>query len=57
MIYYKDKTFCPFFDECHFGKNCHRALTNEIWKRAQQVDLPIAQFVDKPDCFLDKRDI
>lgn len=57
MICYKDKTFCSFYDECQDRANCFRALTDIIKENAQKIGMPISQFVDKPDCFLDKRDI
>jgi len=51
MIHYKDRTFCPFHEECLDGKNCNRALTIEIEQKANSLGLPISQFKDAPDCF------
>ena len=59
MICYRDMTFCPFWDECKDGKECFRALTNEVWNKAHKWwgldkskdDIPICLFTEKPDCF------
>lgn len=51
MLCYKDMTFCGFFDECEDGKDCHRALTEEIQTDAAQFILQVCQFTDKPECF------
>ena len=42
MITYKDKTFCSNKD-CSKFKNCERALTKEIQKKANAVGLLIMQ--------------
>ena len=52
---YRDMTFCPYNDDCHSGKDCPRALTDEVWKQAEMwwgsKDAPIAIFTEKPWCF------
>ena len=50
MLCYRDMRFCPFYESCVFNARCIRALTPEVIKRAKQIDMPIAQFIDKPDC-------
>lgn len=54
MLCYKDMTFCKFYTECEKGAGCFRALTPDVRARAKSIDLPISQFVDKPECFEDK---
>ena len=55
MICYKDKTFCPFYQNCKEGKTCDRALTPEVidqavkWWRGKGA--PIAQYAEKPKCW------
>jgi len=61
MICYRDMTFCPFNGCKRFGVDCHRSLTEDVRREANEwwgVDgeAPIAQFVDKPDCYEEKDD-
>lgn len=51
MFSYKDKTFCPFYEECEEGTGCHRALTDEVASDAKRFGLPICQFLKKPCCY------
>jgi len=52
MLSYKDKTFCPFSDECFDGEACHRALTKEVFEGSDKTGLPICQYVAPPkECF------
>jgi hypothetical protein len=55
MICYKDSTFCSFWKDCQDGKNCSRALTNELIKKANKWwgsdNAPICIFIEKPNCF------
>ena len=54
MIGYKDMTFCSFWESCKDGKKCFRALTKEVQENAEKwwgsKEVPICQYVDKPDC-------
>lgn len=43
MTCYRDKTFCEG-DGCAKFEQCHRALKPEVWKRAEEIGLPIARF-------------
>ena len=52
MICYKDRTFCNF--GCS-NKDCPRNLTDNMRKEAEEKGLPISQYVDKPDCFEEKK--
>ena len=54
MICYKDMTFCTFYKECDNAKTCHRPLTPKVAKLAEEFGLPICQFTDKPECFVEK---
>ena len=57
MICYRDKTFCNFYRRCKTGKTCHRALTQKVRIKAEEwmKNAPICAFVDKPDCFEEKK--
>jgi hypothetical protein len=55
MITYRDMTFCGFYKGCLNGKECDRALTKEIEIRAANFGLPICQFLEKPECYCDKK--
>ena len=52
MICYKDMTFCPFHKDCETGKVCDRALTDKVQADADAFGLPIAQFIERPECHM-----
>lgn len=56
MWCYKDKVFCPFWEECKAGRACDRALTEEVRRGAVMVSIPISRYKDRPECFLDKQE-
>ena len=53
MMCYRDMTFCPFWESCSDGGECGRALTQSVLDAAEKwmKNPPIAQYVDKPECF------
>jgi len=51
MICYRDMTFCPFWKDCIEGKECGRAITQEVIDKSRAIGLPISKFLEKPDCF------
>ncbi len=51
MICYKDMTFCKFYNTCSKGSTCKRALTTDVMERAEYLEMLIAQFANKPDCY------
>lgn len=51
MICYRDKTFCDYWRSCVDGEICDRAMTDEVYKSACEVKLPIARFAERPDCW------
>jgi hypothetical protein len=51
-VTYRDKTYCGYFTKCVDGLCCHRALTPEVGVSAGCAELPIAVFLDKPNCFV-----
>lgn len=51
MICYRDRTFCGFYKNCLIGDLCLSALTQEEIEQASRIGLPIAQYIDRPDCF------
>ena len=48
-------TFCGFYKKCFSGEVCHRSLTKDVKARAANFGLPICQFIEKPECFCDKK--
>ena len=56
MWCYKDKVFCPFWEECEIGDECDRALTEEVRQGALSISVPISRYKDHPDCFRDKEE-
>jgi len=50
MICYRDMTFCSFYKECK-KKDCGRAMTEEVVKKAGKIGIPVYQFMEKPECF------
>jgi hypothetical protein len=54
MICYKDKTFCKYYETCGNACEYNRWLTKEVKDRALQLALPICQFTNKPDCWIEK---
>lgn len=49
MLCYRDKTFCSFYKDCK--KECDRALTEDVKKKAKDFGLGVCQYVDKPECW------
>jgi len=55
MIYFRDKTFCPYWQACTKGATCDRAITPEVivdgteWWGSE--DFPIAMYTEKKSCF------
>lgn len=62
MIGYRDMTFCTQSECARFGKDCHRSLTDEVKRQAEQwwggPGAPIYTFApsEKPECFEEKKD-
>jgi len=59
MLCYKDKTFCPFHEDCKDGVGCIDALTDKVISDAEKwagnaglSEVPITQYMDKPECFI-----
>lgn len=52
MLCFHDMTFCSFYKNCATAKagDCHRPMTPEVEKAAEQAKLPIAHFTTQPDC-------
>jgi len=50
---YRDMTFCGFHLDCerNHKRPCHRALTVEVALKADALGIPVARFVDPPECF------
>ena len=60
MIYYKDKTFCPFYETCDKQNDCSRPLTQQVKAAAVKWwgsdAAPVAVFTDKPQCHSDNQE-
>lgn len=62
MICYRDMTFCEFYKDCADADECHRPLTDEVkrladqWWGKEEGGAPIAVFVEKPSCHVEKVD-
>ena len=50
MLCYGDMTFCPFFGDCAKAEICCRPLTADVAIAAEHFGLPVARFIDKPEC-------
>ena len=48
---YRDMTFCGFYKGCVNGNTCDRALTLNVRRAAKAAGMPVARFVDPPECF------
>ena len=55
MICYRDITFCNEWQVCKKGRDCARALTDDVASGAIKIGLPISHFVSPPKCFEDVR--
>jgi hypothetical protein len=59
MIGYKDRCWCTERGCISFGKDCDRALTNEVKLQAEKwwgsPGAPINVFAEKPECFVDSK--
>ena len=55
MLCYKDKTFCNYYEDCKSGKDCKRALTDEVKEKAEIAKLLVCIFAEKPECYEDKK--
>ena len=52
--FYKNMTFCTYYQECAWGEDCGRRLTNEVKQEAIKwggEDAPIQVYVEYPHCF------
>ena len=65
MMCYRDMTFCTFYKNCADAKDCHRPLTPEVEKAADEwfkswrkgdddQGAPICMFSEKPECWKEK---
>ena len=54
MITYKDMTFCASSSKCKHEEECPRALTEEVFKVAKEIGLPVSTFLVIPQCFIGK---
>lgn len=50
MMCYKDRWFCPFWEDCAKAKECDRPLTDEVRAAAMAAQMDIQQVADKPQC-------
>ena len=57
MLCYRDMTFCKYDKQCLSGKDCHRALTEEVMKGAEAHGLGVMVFAEHPWCFEAKKEV
>ena len=48
QIFYMDKSFCPYWNNCQTGHNCKAALTEDVIKEAAKFRLPVQQMSQVP---------
>lgn len=56
MLVFRDMTFCDYYKECAWGKDCGRALKEDIKKEAEKFGMPVCTFFGKPKCFENKKE-
>lgn len=56
MIGFKDMTFCKYWKKCKKGDECERALTKDVIDNSKKSPFPIAQYSEKPECFVNKKE-
>jgi len=54
MIVYRDMCFCDYWEGCKDGEGCIRALTQDVWVKAESIGLPVDRFMENPICFKEK---
>ena len=57
MMCYKDKQFCQFWEKCEHGDTCPRAITEDVKKKAMEMNLPIDMNKVEPNCFIEKENL
>ena len=61
MLCYRDRTFCPFYEDCTRASECDRPLTDKVkdaakaWWDGCEGEPPIATYVEKPECHSDNK--
>lgn len=55
-INFLDITFCSYYKTCKDGKNCKRALTDEIRLLANREGVPLSIFLTQPYCYRAKKE-
>ena len=56
MLVYKDKTFCPYWQGCDKGSDCHRAITPMVEQGSYNIGLPLCVFTSVPECYTEVED-
>lgn len=57
MLCYRDMTFCNYHEQCLSGKDCPRALTEDVMRGAEAHKLHISVFADHPWCYEAKKEV
>jgi hypothetical protein len=57
VIGYGGVTWCPYSEACNKGKECDRAVTEEVMDKATEwwgsADFPIIMYAGQPECYDD----
>jgi hypothetical protein len=51
MMCYRDRTYCDFYRDCADGAVCGRALTPGVQKLAEDAEMWISRYTDRPSCY------
>jgi hypothetical protein len=51
MMTYRDMCFCTEETCKNFDNGCHRSLTEKVKRDAEDFGLPVAMFMNKPECY------
>jgi len=50
---YGDRTYCPFYESCRYGRTCVRALRPEVFEAAEEAGMDVARYMDRPMCHIE----
>ena len=56
MNCYRGRTYCPYYETCRHKNVCDRPLTPEVRKAAENAELPISQYAERPCCHVEYKE-
>lgn len=51
MMCYRDRTYCDFYRDCADGGSCSRALTPGVQQMAEDAEMWVCRYTDRPSCY------